>query len=435
MKLKAGASQKDISPKTSQFLYGYPHVERCSTGIHDKILASALYLSDGNSSTMIIANDIIFLPKDMIERLRKQIQELTQVPATNVMISCTHTHSAPITAKYISNEADPIVPQPDEQYLQLVEKQILSAAVEAFRNATDAKAGFAIADDTGVGTNRRDPKAAADHNVPVMLVKSAETGKTIACMLVCSMHPTVLHEDSTLVSGDFPGLSRLYLQENVVGDCPVLHHSGCCGNQSPRHVTKANTFDEAKRIGEILAKAVEKAIANMQFSDNLPIKVKNSLVDLPKRQFPSVEKAEKNLTNSINRLESLRKNNASVKDIRTAECDWFGAEETLTLAKSAADGRLAKVYEQILPAEIQIISIGDWNFVGWMGEIFVEYALEVKSKAENTFIISLANGEMQGYIVTEEADKEGGYEASNSLLSYKSGNILVDETLKLLKKG
>jgi len=37
--LQAGAAQVDISPETSQFLWGYPHVARMSTGIHDPIFA------------------------------------------------------------------------------------------------------------------------------------------------------------------------------------------------------------------------------------------------------------------------------------------------------------------------------------------------------------------------------------------------------------
>jgi hypothetical protein len=50
-----------------------------------------------------------------------------------------------------------------------------------------------------------------------------------------------------------------------------------------------------------------------------------------------------------------------------------------------------------------------------------------------SFVISLANGEMQGYIVTEDAAKEGGYEASNTLFDCDAGSIFVTETLKLLK--
>ena len=93
---------------------------------------------------------------------------------------------------------------------------------------------------------------------------------------------------------------------------------------------------------------------------------------------------------------------------------------------------LEKTYKNCLPAEIQIIKVGQWSFVGWQGEMFIEYSLDVKDKNKNTFIISLANGEMQGYIVTKEAAEEGGYEASNALFSYQSGQILIDKTIEIL---
>ena len=83
-------------------------------------------------------------------------------------------------------------------------------------------------------------------------------------------------------------------------------------------------------------------------------------------------------------------------------------------------------------AEIQVIKVGPWNFVGWQGEVFIEYSLAVKSQSWDTFVISLANGELQGYIVTKEGFAIGGYEASNALFSYESGQILVDKTLQML---
>jgi neutral ceramidase len=48
-------------------------------------------------------------------------------------------------------------------------------------------------------------------------------------------------------------------------------------------------------------------------------------------------------------------------------------------------------------------------------------------------VISLANGELQGYMVTEEAAREGGYEALNSFFGPHSGRMLVDVTLELLR--
>ena len=64
-KLNAGAATVDITPKDSQFLFGYPYVERYSTGVHDHLLSSALYLSDGETQAMFIANDIIFVPNEL----------------------------------------------------------------------------------------------------------------------------------------------------------------------------------------------------------------------------------------------------------------------------------------------------------------------------------------------------------------------------------
>jgi hypothetical protein len=382
---------------------------------------------------LFIANDIVFVGKNNIANARKRITEQTGIAAERIMITATHTHSGPHTVDYISNRADPTVPKADQKYVQFMEDCIVESAVKAHKNARPAKLGLAIADDTGVGTNRRDPSGPADHHVPVLMVRAYDD-KNIACMLVCSMHPTVMHEDSTLISGDFPGLSRIYLQENVLGkDCAVLHHTGPAGNQSPRHVTKANTFAEAKRLGEILGKAVEKAISEIEFKDKIELATKSKLIDdLPKKVFPSVAEAEKKLKSAIDKLKYLRASNAPRQETRTAECDWFGAEETLALSKAANDGVLKNAYKACLPAEIQVVKIGDWKFVGWQGENFIEFALAVKNNTENSFVISLANGEMQGYVVTKEAAQEGGYEASNALFSYQAGEIFVNTTIEIL---
>ncbi len=434
-KITAGAAQKDISPKDSQFLFGYPHVERYSTGIHDRILSSALYLCDGNQQVLFIANDIIFITKAVAEKARGKISAKTGIAPENIMITATHTHSAPHVVDYISNEADPAVPKADQNYVDFMCERIVLAGVEAYENSQPAKIGIASADDTGVGTNRRNPAGPADHEVPVLAVKNGQD-EYLACMIVCSMHPTVMHEDSKLVSGDFPGMSRLYLQENAVGKiCPVLHHTGPAGNQSPRHVTKANTFEEADRLGRILGGAVKKTLDKISYTDETSLAAASASLDgLPRKTFPSVAEAGQKLKEAVDKLEHLRSSNAPRQETRTAECDWFGAEETLTLAKAAEDGRIEQGYKNCMPAEIQVIKIGEHFFAGWPGEIFIEYALDVKKKSSGTFTISLANGELQGYVVTKEAAEEGGYEASNAMFSYETGDIFVKKTLELIEK-
>jgi hypothetical protein len=228
-------------------------------------------------------------------------------------------------------------------------------------------------------------------------------------------------------------MARMFLQTEVLGpDCPVLHHTGPAGNQSPRHVTSANTFAEAERLGRVLGEGVRQAIPEIEYVSDISLACMQKLIDLPRKIFPSVASAQTKLTKSRNRLAGLREEKAPRQEVRTAECDWFGAEETLTLAQAAADGRLKNSYQSCLPAEIQVFKIGPWLFVGWPGELFVDYALAVKMKCANTFVISLANGELQGYIVTPDAVARGSYEASNSLFSHESGQILVEETCALI---
>jgi len=432
-RLAAGAAAVEITPNDSQFLYGYPHVERYSTGVHDPLWTSALYLSDGATEVMFIANDIVYVTKDVAARARERIEAATSIPASNIMITATHTHSGPKTVNNLSCEADTVVPKMDENYVRFMEDSIVDAATKAHGSAEPAEVGLAVANAEGVGTNRRDPSGPADPQVPVLMVRAAEGGRNISAMTVYSMHPTVLHEDSTLVSGDFPGMTRQYLQQNVLGaDCPLLYHTGPEGNQSPRHVTKGNTFAEAERLGTILGEAVESVIRRISFTSDVTLGAFRRFVDLPGRLFPPVEQAREKLKRAIQRLEHLRQSGAPRQEVRTAECDWFGAEETLTLATAAVDGRLEAVRRSCLPAEIQIITAGPWAFVGWQGEMFVEYSLAVKERYKNTFVIALANGELQGYIVTPEAAEEGGYEASNALFAPETGSVLVSETLEML---
>jgi len=432
--LEAGAGAVDISPVDSQFLYGYPHVERYSTGIHDPLMSSALCLGDGRNRVLIIANDIIFVPKDLTARARARIAESTGVPASNIMITATHTHSGPMTLANLSCQADKAVPQPDPAYVQLFEEGLVAAAEKACAEVRPASWHRSIGDSTGIGTNRRDPSGPADHQMPVLIVRDVDDQSPIALMYVCSMHPTVLHEDSDLVSADFPGMTRQYLQENVVGpDCPVLHHTGPAGNQSPRHVTQGNTFAEAKRLGRLLARSIEEAIGSAEYEPDISLDCRQALVELPLRVFPSVDEAEDKLDRTFKRLEHLRSSGAERTETRTAECDWFGAQETLTLAKAAVSGELVQIAATCLPAEVQSIRLGPWTLVGWPGESFIEFPLQVKQRREDTFVISLANGETQGYLVTAEAVEEGGYEASNALFrSPDSGNLLVEATLEML---
>ena len=429
--LWAGAAIADISPLNAQYLFGYPHVERYSTGINDPLLSSALYLTDGWTPVLFIANDVIFVSKATTNRVRQRIEGTIGIPGENILVSATHTHSGPSTVDYVGFGES--VPKVDPRYLERFEDGIVAAALAAYRSAQPAECGLTVAEVTGLGTNRRHPAGPADPQAPVLMVRAADTGRPIACMIVYSMHPTVLRETSTIVSGDFPAMARRFLQQSVLGeDCPVIYHTGPAGNQSPRHVVREHTVGEASRLGERLGRTVADVIPRISYSSSVSLRVRRALVDLPRKVFPSVSQAEGMLKRAAEQLAWMRQRGAPRPQVRGAEVDWFGAEVILRLARMAAEGRLETVYASCLPAEVQAIQVGPWWFVGWPGEIFVEFALAVKARVRNAFVISLANGELQGYIVTEEAAREGGYEVSSAIFAPESGIILVESTLHLL---
>jgi neutral ceramidase len=160
--LYAGAGTADISPRDRQFLFGYPHVERYSTGIHDPLQSAALCLKSKERALLISSNDIIFIPRESAARVRREVSAETGIPEDGILLCATHTHSGPITVDFLGGEADPVVPKADRSYLAFMEERIVQACLRAVDRLQPAQAGLAVADATGIGTNRRDPAGPRD---------------------------------------------------------------------------------------------------------------------------------------------------------------------------------------------------------------------------------------------------------------------------------
>ena len=433
--LRAGAAAVDITPSTSQFLHGYPHVERMSTGVHDPLFASALCLQRGAVTQVHIGTDTLSVPSAMAARARARIAEQAGIDQAGIAMTGTHTHSAPILSDQRIDKSDPTIPEPDAAYVQQVEDGIVTAAVEAVASLTDAQVALTRADATGIGTHRHDPDGPSLLEAPVIAARRADNHQLIAVMLVCAMHPTVMHEDSKLISADFPGEARTYLQQEAIGaPCPVIHHMGAAGNQSPRHVTKANTFEESRRIGRILGKAVERALQAAEYQSDLALWHAARRVELPTREVPDLAQAERELDEARQRFHDLKEKGAPRQTVRTAECDVFGSEVTRGMAKAAQTGRLAEMVEAFGVAEVIALGLGPWTFVGWPGEVFVEWALALMEHDPNAILFTPANGRVPGYLVTQEAIDGRWYEGMNALFqSPEAPRRLLNASLELLQ--
>ena len=258
----------------------------------------------------------------------------------------------------------------------------------------------------------------------------------MAVITVYCMHPTVLHEDSRMYSADFPGYTRASVLSELGSETVYLYQTGPEGNQSPRRFIQSNSFEEAERLGTELGHRILEAIDRMkQFDSEISLASASSEIMLPTKRMPSLADAQNNLAVVRKRYELLKGQSASWSELRTAECDLFGAEAVLSLVKFADSGQMDEVLLSILPLELQLLELNDLFFAYVPGELFVEYSLMLKEQPPlPIYTVCLANGELEGYIVTEEAEAEGGYEAWSGLFPPEAGQVIATELIGLQKK-
>ncbi len=90
---RAGAATSHITPALGGEIIGgfspYP-----STHIHDELHARCLVLDDGSTKLALVVCDLLGLHRTVSVKARELIEAETGIPAANVLISGTHTHSA-----------------------------------------------------------------------------------------------------------------------------------------------------------------------------------------------------------------------------------------------------------------------------------------------------------------------------------------------------
>lgn len=434
MRLHAGAAVSEISPAHPMPLSGYPHVRRISTGIHDPVLSSALYLENGSQALVLIALDLLALDPLDARSMRAAVAQRLSLPEQCVFINCTHTHSAPATDRVLVWQADPSISPPDPAYLQWVRERVVESAVRAAAGTRPAQLAWCAAQIQGVGGNRLDPAGLTDPEAGILAIRG-DDGKLLALAVIYGMHPTVLHEDSTLISSDFPHYVRQELRERFGSSLTVVYQNGASGNQSPRHCTRGNTFAEAEQLGRAMGRRIAFVVEKLTAKDctaEAPLDGVARAVKLPRRAIPQVREAEQQLERCRAHYETLKSQGQPSAVVRTAECVVFGAEGTLAISRLEESGEIQKYLDRRPSIEVQVMRIGDICVAGLQGELFAEYGVQIKRGASGRmFVVTLVNGDLQGYIVTPEAAAQGGYEAMTALFSPESGDIMVKAVLEI----
>jgi hypothetical protein len=86
--VKAGAAKVDITPGQSELPRNYE-------GILDHLYARAIVLDNGATSAALISLDAGGVPEQIWQQVTRQVETELGIPTKNILITATHTHSAP----------------------------------------------------------------------------------------------------------------------------------------------------------------------------------------------------------------------------------------------------------------------------------------------------------------------------------------------------
>ena len=145
---RAGAHVVDISPVKFPVIVNAMFTERSADKVTDPLFAKALVLDDGASRVALCVVDTCMVPRDLIDRAKDIAAQATGIPVEKMLVSATHTHSAPSAMACLGSRIDP-------DYAAALAPKIADAIIGAAKKLAPARIGWAVVDDWEHTFNRR----------------------------------------------------------------------------------------------------------------------------------------------------------------------------------------------------------------------------------------------------------------------------------------
>ena len=431
--LRAGWAEVDLTPPVGSIIPGQ-WLTRTAQNVRDPLLATALVLEANGGRCVVVSADALSLKNRVATAARHEISRRLAVPASNVLLAATHTHTGPPVADVLGTEADPAS-------VELLERRLVQvAADEAAARLAPVEIGWATGEAPGLAFPRRwltaegraqmhppkgdprfvRPEDEADATLTVLVVRRPD-GRAGAVVVNFGCHP-IFVGGASCYSADYPGVVRRALKRLLGDDVAVVYLNAPCGDVGPDDVADADCSrygeEWMERVGTALgARAVEMA-ALADTSSSAAITGCAQSVDVP---------------------------------VRVPEADQLAAAAALwgdrDLAEAPQDVELVRARELLLlqrevqhtatvGVEVSALRIGEGAIVGLPGEIFAAFgrAVRARSPFAHTAISELTNG-CHGYVPTEGAFVGGGYETDlcrSSKLAPQAGELMVDAAADLL---
>lgn len=426
--LYAGVTTVDISPWKGLELAGYPHYPRYNTGVHDPLYASCLYLKNGEEELAFVTLDILFFSKKYLTAVRNKVETRCGISAHKIAVVCSHTHSGPWASGKLDMEAllegrD----DPDEEYVSFLVEAVVRAIELAKRDAFPAALGAqatVCGAERGVGGNRREKGGICDPSVNVIAVR--DENKVIrGIFLSYALHPTFIHEDSNVITADYPGSIRR---------CFAASHpqavfgfaQGTSGDQSSRYFRTGQSYPEANRVGGEMYRAALEAIAYMNFDEDPVLATACAEIPIELREYDPIPVLKDRAELAVAAYEQVKVAGADYLSVQNANLRMLGAEDILGYATLMERGTRIRLLHDEDPAEVMALRLGDACIACFPGEVFVEYGLRVKEVSQfRLTMVTELKGCLPGYCYTPEGERVGGYEVDTSMLARDFGEKMT----------
>jgi len=296
--LRVGVAEADITPPAGFPMAGY-YFERLAEGTIDPLKAKAIVFRDANSETALVVCDLICIATDLSQAVRKRASEKTGIPAKNIVISATHSHTAPDYTKALylklgSERQEPLRAAYIEKLISgLVE--VIAKAHAAARPAV-LECGSAT-QTTPVSFNRRsvmrdggvrtwmsydnpDVVRAAgpiDPEIALLTVRD-ESGKTLGVVSNFALHLDTV--GGLKWSADYPFFIEQTLRKAAGSEVVSIFGNGCSGDIN--HVNpRSKDKNKAAFIGNSIGESIQKQLGQLRRLDRTVLAVKSRVVKLP----------------------------------------------------------------------------------------------------------------------------------------------------------
>jgi len=413
MSLIAGFARADVTPPVGIKLAGYASRTKPSIGIHDDLAATALYLKVGETEAAIVSLDIIFAGTDEIAAIRSRCEEQSGVPAGNVFLAFSHTHSGPQPGP---GEGDPL----RAAYAEALRWRIAGAICEAKERSMPMRVGRGHKP-ARIAGNRRErtangtilgynPDGPTPDTTDVLRFDDEATGETVGVLFQYACHGTTMGGDNLWISADYQGPAR-QMAERLMPGVRAMFVGGCGADQNPY---PRETFEWVERHGAVLGAAVYQACLDIRETEEIEtLAVHIGQCELPVADLPPLEECRDQLRAAEQEADAARREHAEKNGVEydpSLPLSWH-LDRNLRNARERVEAAEAGEQDLTLPIELQAIALGDIGFVGLPAEVFYSIGRRIREKSpfSLTLPIDYANG-WTGYIPTEDEVPFGGYE-------------------------